>query len=69
MSLEDAEVLMATAHRTSIAGQTTCAPYTVSTWVVIHVLLGRANWLYVCVCVCVCIASRLSCCLFCCYAR
>ena len=29
VSLEDAEVLMATARRTSITGQTVCAPYKV----------------------------------------
>ena len=29
VSLEDAEVVMAIAHRTSIAGQVTCAPYKV----------------------------------------
>lgn len=29
VSLEDAEVLMATAHRISIAGQAPCAPYQV----------------------------------------
>ena len=34
MSLEDAEVLMATAHRTSISGQAVCAPYKVITQLV-----------------------------------
>lgn len=38
VSLEDAEVLMATAHRISIAGQVTCAPYKVITQLVSCVL-------------------------------